>query len=58
MPPTTVVDKTLREKAAGKGGKILPDLLVFVVVTVILAFFFTYRKFARTTSNPDLSRFW
>ena len=40
MPPTTVVDKTLREKAPGKGGKILPDLLVFVVVTVILAFFF------------------
>lgn len=58
MPPTAVVDKTLREKAPGKGGKIPPDLVVFVVVvTVIPAFFFTYRKCARATSNPDLSRF-
>ena len=57
MPPTAVADKTLREKAPGKGGKVPPDLVVFVAVTVILTFFFTYRKFARTTSSPDLSRF-
>ena len=39
MPPTAVADKTLREKAPGKGGKVPPDLVVFVAVTVILTFF-------------------
>lgn len=52
MPPTAVVDKTLREKAPGKGGKIPLDLVVFVVVTVILTFFFHLQKICQDHFQP------
>lgn len=57
MPPTTVVDKTLR-KAPGREWKILLDLLVFLLMSLLFLLFFSpIENLPGPLPTLDLSRF-